>query len=76
MAGRCATLRHVRPGWRDGLANEPCHATERRALSGFMVHLLPPPADGGRSLGQLRLAMGALSDACIGRLGWTIVLST
>ena len=28
-----------------------------------------------RSLGQSRLAMGARSDACVDRLGWTIVLS-
>ena len=30
------------------------------------------PGDVGRSLGQLLLAMGARSGACVDRLGWPI----
>ena len=71
----------LRPGRLGGGAVSPnpdelCHATERRASSGFMVHLLPPPADGGRSLGQLLPAMGARTGARVDRFRWAVVLST
>jgi len=40
-----------------------------------MVNRSRPHRELDRSSGQLLLAIGALSDAGVDRLGWTIVLS-